>query len=70
MTTLYIILGLTAVTGFALWLAVRHAKELGRAEEEAKTNKRMAENAEARGQIVAEHRDPERTSDRLRDGTF
>ncbi len=70
MTSLYIALGLVGLLGFSIWLATMRAREAGRAEAEAETNKRMADNAEAQGRVMAEHREPGDVSRRLGDGTF
>lgn len=58
------------LASLAMWLAVRQAKDAGRAASEADTNRRMAENAEAQGKIIAEQRDKSDTSNRLGDGSF
>lgn len=70
MTQLYFALGLVAAAGLSLWLAVLQARARGRAEADAETNRRMAENAETQGRIMAEHRDAGDVSRRLGDGTF
>lgn len=70
MSLLIVALTLLAALGFAVWLLARWAERAGRAEAEAETNKRMAENAEAQGRIMAEHREPGDVSRRLGDGTF
>lgn len=58
------------LTSFAIWLSVWQAMKAGQAASEADTNRRMAENAEAQGKIMAEHRDKNDTSNRLGDGSF
>lgn len=70
MTSLYIAFGLVALCGAAVWLAVAQARARGRAEAEAETDRRMAENAQTQGRIMAEHREPGDVSRRLDDGSF
>ena len=62
-----VVLGLTS---FAVWMAVRQARVAGRAASEAETNRRMADNAEAQGKIMAERREQGDASNRLGDGSF
>lgn len=74
MTTLYALtigaaLLLALISGL-VWALVSQAKGRAVAEKEAETNQRMADHAEAQGNIIAEHRDIDDVSRRLRDGTF
>jgi heme/copper-type cytochrome/quinol oxidase subunit 2 len=67
---IWAVLILLVVSGFAIWFLAKVSRERGKAETEADLNKRMVENAEATGNIIAEHREPGDASKRLRDGTF
>lgn len=59
---------LLAIIGLLIWLVIRGA----RAEQAAKDATQIKDQTIAKEQadIIAEHRDPDRVSDRLRDSTF
>lgn len=70
MTTYAIIgasaLGVLLLIGGLIWAVVRGAKAEQKAEDQIKDQSHAKKQAE----IVAEHRDPDRVVDRLRDGSF
>lgn len=66
----YLVLGLIVCFAFAIWLVRRSSRAQGRAEAEAATNKRMAENAETMGRVMVEKRTKDDAADRLDAGTF
>lgn len=59
---------LLAIIGLLIWLVIRGA----RAEQAAKDATQIKDQTIAKKQadIIAEHRDPDRVSDRLRDSSF
>lgn len=67
MTALYLIIATFALVAGLIWLARRDAAARALAEREAETNQRMAEHAEAQGNIIAEHRERSDVVKRLRD---
>lgn len=70
MTALYIVIAALALVAGLIWLATREAARRAVAEKEVETNQRMAEHAEAQGNIIAEHRERGDVVKRLRDGEF
>lgn len=59
---------LLAIIGLLIWLVIREARA-AQAAKDANTAKDQAI-AKKQADIVAEHRDPDRVVDRLRDGSF
>ncbi len=57
---------LLAIIGGLIWAVVRGAKAQQKAEDQIKDQAIAKKQAE----VVAEHRDPDRVTDRLRDGSF
>lgn len=50
MTSLYLVLGLIAALGFAIWLVARNSQKRGRAEAESEAQRRTIDNANKRTQ--------------------
>lgn len=59
---------LLAVIGLLIWLVIREARAAQAAKDAAQIKDQTI--AKEQADIVAEHRDPERVVDRLRDGSF
>lgn len=57
-----------AIIGLLIWLVIREARAAQAARDANATKDQTI--AKKQAEIVAEHRDPDRVTDRLRDGTF
>lgn len=70
MNGLYATIGLIAIVGLAIWLYGRSQRVRGELKARARQSAKDAEDQRKMGKIMAQPRDSDLTSERLRDGEF